>query len=326
MNTTHNRLTLNFNRSTLGYTICHKSTFWKTKSDFNPFIKIGEEAIAFKSAETIIHHPVHTGTGSGFLSRYEGFKLNGEDINLSFETYVWIEHATDNIFFEFIPLREDSTIVDYISWPGPFDFKNGSKDWYTLLPKQQGLLIPNNWKTEFKQDGFNGRFGTASAYLPFFSQIKDRAGYIAISLTPWNMGYEAIHPENADHTLVNFRLENSLGKIEYRRVMRYSFLDDCDYNDVCKFYRNFAIETGKLRTLEEKAVQNPSINDLIGSAFVHKGIKTCVQPDSDFFDPDAPDKNNHLTSFKQRIEEIKELKALGIDKTLLYQESQTCHQ
>ena len=222
------------------------------------------------------------------------------------------------MYFEWIPIEECSTNIDYICWPGEFEFSKDSSDWYTLLPKQQGLLIPNNWKTEFKPDGFNGRFGTASAYLPFFSQIKEGEGYIAISLTPWNMGYYAIHPENGGYTSVGFRLENSLGKMDYRRIMRYSFLTSCDYNDICKLYRSFAIETGKLKTLEEKAVRTPSINNLIGCAFVHKGIKTCVQPNSDFFDATAPDKNNHLTSFKKRAEEMRELKSLGVDKLYLH--------
>ena len=222
------------------------------------------------------------------------------------------------MYFEWIPIEEGSTTVDYIYWPGEFEFNKDSSDWYTLLPKQQGLLIPNNRSTEFRPDGFNGRFGTASAYLPFFSQIKEGEGYIAISLTPWNMGYYATHPENGGYTSVGFRLENSLGKMDYRRIMRYSFLTSCDYNDICKLYRNFAIETGRLKTLEEKAVRTPSINNLIGCAFVHKGIKTCVQSDSDFFDAAAPDKNNHLTSFKKRAEEMRELKSLGVDKLYLH--------
>jgi len=121
MKTTYNGLTLNFNISTLVYTISHKSIFGQTKSDFEPFIKIGENTVPFKSAETIIHRPVNTGVGFGFTSRYSGFKLNGEDISLEFETYVWLEHSTNDIFFEFIPLKECSISVDYISWPAPFE-------------------------------------------------------------------------------------------------------------------------------------------------------------------------------------------------------------
>ena len=313
MKITNNKLSLNFDENTLSFTISANETEWQTKTGFSPFIKTADKIIYFNDASVISHKEVITGVGKGILSRFDG-----HESGIVFETFVWIENTTNDMYFEWIPIEEGSTNVDYIYWPGEFEFSKDSSDWYTLLPKQQGLLIPNNWKTEFKPDGFNGRFGTASAYLPFFSQIKDKKGYIAISLTPWNMGYYATHPENGGYTSVGFRLENSLGKMDYRRIMRYSFLDSCDYNDICKFYRSFAIETGKLKTLEEKAVRTPSINNLIGCAFVHKGIKTCVQSDSDFFDATAPDKNNHLTSFKKRAEEMRELKSLGVDKLYLH--------
>lgn len=54
-------------------------------------------------------------------------------------------------------------------------------------------------------------------------------------------------------THVGVYFEPSLGKMDYRRVMRYTFLDDCDYNDLCKEYRSYVNEQGRLRTLEEKA-------------------------------------------------------------------------
>lgn len=109
--------------------------------------------------------------------------------------------------------------------------------------------------------------------------------------------------------------EPSLGKMDYRRIMRYTFASDCDYNTLCKIYRGYVNEQGRLRTLSEKAMRNPSINDLIGCAFVHKGIKTQVQENSDFFDPENPDKNNHLTTFETRVQEIKEIHDTG-GKTL----------
>lgn len=313
-----NKIDLSFNKDKLSFSIISNGTFWKTKSSFSPFIKIKNNTINFNEATSINHRIVKTGVGEGILSRFEGFTLNGKKLDLCFETYVWIEYSTDNIYYEWLPIVEETTVIDYIYWPGEFEFSKHSYSWYTLLPKQQGLLIPNNWNTEFKADGFNGLFGTASAYLPFFSQIKDGQGYLAISLTPWNMGYYALHPENGDYTSVGFRLENSLGKMRYRRIMRYSFHSSCDYNTICKIYRDFAIEEGKLKTLEEKSLSNPVVNDLIGSAFVHKGIKTCVQPDSDFFDPANPNKNNRLTTFNKRAKEMMELKSLGVEKLYLH--------
>ena len=100
--------------------------------------------------------------------------------------------------------------------------------------------------------------------------------------------------------------------------MRYTFATDCDYNTLCKIYRGYVNEQGRLRTLSEKAMRNPSINDLIGCAFVHKGIKTQVQENSDFFDPETPDYNNHLTTFETRVQEIKEIHEAGVKKLYLH--------
>ena len=106
---------------------------------------------------------------------------------------------------------------------------------------------------------FDGRFETSGGYMPWFGQVKERCGYTAICTTPWNAGYQAEHPAGGPYTSVGAWLEPSLGTMNYRRVFRYTFLNDCDYNDLCKIYRQYVREQGHLRTLKEKAVQNPSI-------------------------------------------------------------------
>ena len=300
------------------------------------------DRVYFKEAKERKHELVKSGVGEGIRSSYSGFSLpdfyneNGHGYTLSsdkdktvsgeekknefsFETFVWVEYSTKQVYFEWIPLIEAPlNCVEQVLFPGPFSFKKESKDWYTILPKQQGILIPNTWDVSFKQDGFNGRFGTASAYLPVFGQVKEREGYLAESLTPWNMGYEAVHEAGTNESTVQFRIEPSLGQMEYRRIMRYIFFSDCDYNSILKSYRELAREEGKLKTLKEKEISTPSVKKLIGAAFVHKGIKTCVQPDSEFFDKDAPDKNNRLVPFKKRTEEMKAFKADGVEKLYLH--------
>lgn len=106
--------------------------------------------------------------------------------------------------------------------------------------------------------------------------------------------------------------------MNYRRVFRYTFLNDCDYNDLCKTYRQYVREQGHLRTLKEKAVQNPSIHDLVGTCFVHTGIKTVVQPESGFFDPKNPEKNNRVVPFSVREQQIREIHDLGVEKVYLH--------
>ena len=337
-------LCLQFDKENLRYSILAGKTAWETEENFSPFfrVKACEKPIYFKEAKEQKHELVKSGVGEGIRSNYSGLSLpdfynenghgntlssdkdktvRGEDKKneFSFETFVWVEYSTKQVYFEWIPLTEAPlNCVEQVLFPGPFSFKKERKDWYTIIPKEQGILIPNTWDVSFKQDGFNGRFGTASAYLPVFAQVKEREGYLAESLTPWNMGYEAVHEAGANESTVQFRIEPSLGQMEYRRIMRYIFFSDCDYNSILKSYRELAREEGKLKTLKEKEVSTPSVKKLIGASFVHKGIKTCVQPDSKFFDKDAPDKNNRLVPFKKRTEEMKALKADGVKKLYLH--------
>lgn len=74
----------------------------------------------------------------------------------------------------------------------------------------------------------------------------------------------------------------------------------------------------QFHTLREKAAR-ADVEKLVGSMFVHAGIKTLVQPESRFFDPEAQEKNNHLTPFAVRTKQIRHCyEKLGIKKLYLH--------
>lgn len=314
-----NQTEIEFDEKTLQF-IFRKTggTSWKWQEDYAPCMECEGGTVYFRDGEKISHEILKTGVGEGIVSTYEGFRNNGHRVPYKFQTVVWVEEVSGEIYCEWIPVCEEGLEVKKVFWPGPMAFEEKREDWYTLLPNRQGVLIPNTWETKLHAPCFDGFFGTAGAYMPWFSQIREREGYLAVCLTPWNAGYQAEHPAGGPYTHVSMRFEPSLGKMEYRRIVRFTLVEDCDYNDMCKLYRNHVDEQGRLRTLEEKAVRNPHVNDLIGSAFLHKGIKTYVQPDSEFFDPENPEKNNHLTTFSQREEEIRQLYELGVEKLYLH--------
>lgn len=306
------------NKETLHFGMEKKGVLWQWNSDYRPRIVCDEGVLLFGQAKSISHKEYETGYGKGIVSTYEGFELEGVVYDYAFQTYVWIEEATNDVYFEWIPMRENGLHIQKVFWPGEMEFEEPSKEWYTLLTHQQGILIPNTWDVALSPVVFDGFFETAGGYMPWYGQVKDGNGYIAICMTPWNAGYFAEHPAGGPYTHVGMWLAPSLGKMDYRRIVRYSLREDCDYNDLCKIYRRYVEEQGKLITLEQKAVRNPSIHQLIGSAFVHKGIKTVVQPNSDFYDAENPDKNNRLITFAQREKEIKELHDLGVEKLYLH--------
>lgn len=315
--TTCSETELLFDEQSLLFTISRKGTSWSWDSTYRPMAKTKYGTLFFSDAKKITHENWNTGLGQGVLSHYEGFCVDGTDIDFSFETIAWIESVSGDVFFEFIPLMETKLDIEEVYWPGYMEFTQNTDDWYTLLNMQQGLLIPNNWETPLEKLLFDGMFCTAGSYMPWFAQVKKDSGYIAICEQPWEASYYAEHPANGPYTHTGVKWRPSLGRIQYRRSMRYSFLDKCDYNDICKVYRTYVKEKGTFCSLNEKSAKAP-VEKLIGAAFMHKGIKTQVMPDSGFFDPQAPDKNNNLTSFKTRTEEIKHYHTLGLEKLYLH--------
>ncbi|MDO4293612.1 MAG: DUF5696 domain-containing protein [Eubacteriales bacterium] len=311
---TAGRSTATLNEQTLGVTLERDGQTWTWREGFSPRLLAGEGEFPFLSASLIFHDSFRSGVGSGIRSRFE--RLGGTAY--SFETLIWIEKATGDIYFEWIPLCEKGLHPQKLFWPGEMSFEEPKDSWQTLLTCGQGLLIPNTWETALGPLPFDGFFETSGGFMPWFGQLRDGNGYIAICETPWDAGCRAEHPAGGPFTHAGVYYTPSLGRMDYRRVLRYTLLSGCDYNDLCKIYRRYAQEKGLLRTLAEKAVQNPSVDRLIGCSFVHTGIKTVVQPESDFYDPENPEKNNHMTPFSQRAEEILRLHDLGVEKLYLH--------
>ena len=90
------------------------------------------------------------------------------------------------------------------------------------------------------------------------------------------------------------------------------------HNTIAKAYRKDAIARGLLVTLKEKSIQQPSLDELIGACFLHKGIQTHVQPQSRFYDAKKPDRYESLTTFATRRQEMIEWKQLGVNKLYLH--------
>ena len=307
---------IRLNEKTLHYSVEAYGKTWTWAASFAPSITFeqSEEVVYFAQARTVTHKPWKTGVGKGVLSHYEGFEGPAE--GLSFETIVWLEEATGYVRFEWVPLSESQAAMRAVYWPGPMECQQSGG--YTLLNWQQGIRIPNDWPVATTKTPFNGMLGTAGAYMPWFAQVEPDGAYLAIAETPSNAGYDIDHPAGGPYTHMNIRWEPSLGRMAYRRVLQYRFFAKADHNTICKSYRAYALEAGRLRTLREKAVQVPGVANLVGTAFVHTGIKTKVQPNSEFYDPAEPAKNDHVTPFSQRTEEMKAFHEAGVKKLYLH--------
>lgn len=320
---------ITLNEETFGISVQADGVTWRVCQDQTAALELQDGTTALFSDWKEIRHAAFTcGVGAGIHSSFRSYQGSAEQEGYAFDTLVWVEEANQTVHTEWIPIREEGISVKEVCWPGSLEriWEHADAEeaaaaevsGYTLLNAGQGVLVPDTWPEPLEKVSFNGMFLTAGSYMPWFGQVKGSAGYIAIAETPWNGGVNVKHPANGPYTRVGVRWENSLGKMEYRRCLTYTFLPDCDYNDLCKVYRNYVKETGHFTSLEEKAAKVPSVNRLIGCSFVHFGIKTSVNPKSDFFDPQAPDKNNRITPFAVRQKTIEEIHELGVEKVYLH--------
>lgn len=303
---------------TLRIRITSDGECWEFEDSYKPYFYVKEQKIYFENAEKIEHFKWNTGVGTGVRSVFSGFELQGKCDRLSFQTIVWIEYATQDVFFELIPLTEPGVIVGDFYWPGQMEFSTKSRDWYTVINNRQGLLIPNDWKYDVHKIVFDGQMCSAGAFMPWFGQVRPGAAYIGIVCEPWDAGYQVKHPAQSDYCHVSVRWLPSLGKMAYKRTIKYRFMKNGDYNALCKVYREYAKEKALLVTLKEKAAKNPLVEKFIGSAIVHTEIKKHITPDSSYYDKEHPEENDSLVSFAEREKQMRKLKELGLGKVYLH--------
>lgn len=268
---------------------------WKINEDAFYVTKDGQK-IAFLN-DYIREEKRITGLGKGIYTTYTYF-----------DTYVWKEDSTNDYYFEWIPKKDEN--IQEVHWPSSFECN--SEEGYSTIPYLQGVLIPNRYDYDYRHIAFDGQFTSCAAYMPWFSQTDHGFGYIAINETPWDSKYTIDHDEFG--TRLQFVWLTSLGKMSYKRVVRYTFEKNLDYNRACKIYREYVKESGLFKTLKEKKISLPRIEELQKCSVVHTGIKTHVEKESSFY----KGQNDTLHPFKEVEKQIQELHEAGAKKIYLH--------
>ncbi len=275
---------------------------FKTQADGMIVMQEGT-MFAFKDFASRTIKPYCSGTFEGFYVEYS----NHPSLALALRTFYLVDTTTYALKLSLLVLEENDAIKE-IRWPFAFQVEQG----YHVLPLRQGLLYPIEKKIPLDIP-FQGQFGSAAAYLAMLGTIQsDGSAVLMMAQTPWDTRY---YLEDGQ---LGFAHLPSLGKMRYRRDLEYRFLAKGDYNDLARMYRDTLKAKGFIRTLAEKAVALPAIHELVRSSFVHMGICTYVQPDSRFYDPQDPTKNNSLVSFATRQQEMENYRKLGMEHLYLH--------
>lgn len=180
---------------------------WKSHPNYkNTIVLNNGRSILFESAKQIEKSVFETSYGKGILTRYRDIK----GVNFAFDTRIWIETSTQEIFFEWIPVNDNGFDIKEILWPSPMCCEGVS-----YLP--------------FKEHTF-----------PWIAQIKEnKEAYMMVSETPWDMGCAIL-----DSSYIQFKLYPSLGKMQYRRILRCVFMEEANIDQICTYYKKCLKEKG----------------------------------------------------------------------------------
>lgn len=118
--------------------------------------------------------------------------------------------------------------------------------------------------------------------MPVWGRVCDGNGFSAIVETPYDACMFSSFGRHA--SFVNsVHWMSSLGKLSYERKIRFTFHSEkCDYNTIAKDFRNYLIEKGKLKTIDDKIKENKNIKKLIGCPVLHHKIFLQFSPRQNF--------------------------------------------
>jgi hypothetical protein len=280
------------------------------------FVTKDQRKVLFSDAKAIRHQRFESGTGEGVRSRYSDFSLDGKLLDVSFETAIWVEAQTGFIRFECIPLQEQAFDLQSVEWPAPIKLPSDEAG-YSVLPIMQGLLIPNSDTKEIRSF-LSRRMFSRESYMPWWGQVSDEIGVMAVVDTPWDAEYEYEHAP-LQSTSIRVRWMGSLGKIDYRRCLSLRLFQNGDYVTFCKAYRKHLEQTRGCVTLKEKIIKNPKVGQLIGHPIIHTNcVHWHCEPESDYYHADHPAANDRVETFDTLAKRLENAKKAGIEKAYVH--------
>ena len=293
-------------------------------------------------AEKITIEPYDTGYKTGVKIRLEQFRstglsTQGLELDLAMVLTVCLEGEEEELVCDAMAIEREAS-VRQLDWPQAMD---ASEVDFTVLPHERGNLLPRDWPQEY------GPFLTAPAHTVHSAEgAGDRTSVIVSNLIEcWSMSwwgfqrgesammlivetaadasYQFSHPAGGP-TVIGPRWLASLGRLRYPRTVRMCFFPRGDYVTMAKRYRQYVMDTGQFVSLEEKIARTPDVAKLIGAPNVQQ---FAMVPGRSFeampylldlpigkFYRENPDKDYGVVSFDDLAEELRRLKAAGLER------------
>jgi hypothetical protein len=295
----------------------------------------GEDFIAaLASAEKIEITPYDLGYKTGVKIRLERFRNQsllhrGGELDLALVLTVGLEGKDEELVCDATAIEHEA-VLRQLEWPKEVDTHGAT---YSALNHVRGNLLPCDWPKEYTPfsnvpagQGQEDLMKTDTSYvqsnlietwsMSWWGFQKGKSALVVIVETPDDAAYKFKHPAGGP-TVLGPRWLPSLGRFAYTRSVRMSFIPDGNYVQMAKRYRQYAIDVGRFVSLREKIAQQPRVAELIGAPRMSQRILRNYPPGSHRYKPDDPANNYNVTSFAQRAQELRDLKAKGIDHAVI---------
>ncbi len=157
----------------------------------------------------------------------------------------------------------DGDMAKFLNYPQPFKTRKGDR---LIVPMNEGISFPVD-----APDGMPGRlvtYGGHGVCMSFYGVQDDAtgAGYMGIIETADDASVRFLRPDgNRTTATAGVSWESQKGRFAYARRIRFVFFDKGGYVAMCKRYRAYAKEQGKLKTFAEKVKERPLVDRLLGA-------------------------------------------------------------
>jgi len=186
----------------------------------------------------------------------------------------------------------DGEAASSLALPGTF--RPEGEQFTSAVPNCQGVLHFGKGPAFYKPLTMYGH--GAGWTMPMFGQLAETGSLLTIAETDADLILHWEKTPAGDIRLMTLQLP-SFGTLAYEREV-VIMSTSSDLTDLCKTFRRYEIEHGRIKTWEEKIVERPQLEGLFGAAIVFLGYMHDTELD-------------YAESFRK-------LKAAGIDKAFVY--------
>lgn len=294
----------------------------------------GEEFnLRLTDAEKIDITKYDTGFKTGVKIRLERFRDNGllnkgGELDLALVFTICLEGKTEDLVCD-VAAIEHEAVVRRLDWPKEVDTKGAD---YTALNHVRGNLLPCDWPKPYhpyynvpsadqqqfvKADKSYIQSNLIECWsMSWWGFQKGKSSLVVIVETSDDAAYKFNHPAGGP-TVLGPRWLASLGKLAYPRSVRMCFIPEGNYVTMAKRYRQYVIDSGHFVSLKEKIARQPLVGELIGTPHAGQHAMRNYKPGSHRFDPNKPAQNYNVRTFDQLAQQLRDMKAKGVEKALV---------